>query len=93
MDDIFDIKPWNLEATKLFERMCRDGKAHTNNHNLTRQLGIHCKDLIDFEVLDIARTNNRKKNNRTYILPTPNFQIMKLNTGKGLKFRFKPLKL
>jgi hypothetical protein len=90
----YDVKPWSKEAERMFKQMCKDGKAFTLDNGLSKSFGIKCKELIELDLLDIARTRNRKKTeNRTYILPKPGIVVVPKITGKGLKFRFKPLKL
>jgi len=55
------IKPWSKEAERIFQELQRNRSTYSENIQLSREIGRHCKDLIDNDFLDISRSEKKRR--------------------------------
>jgi len=83
-----NIKPWSKEAENILKQLNQYGKAYTTDtKRLPKQFGIHCKDIINNDLLDIATIRN-KKTRKTWFITPPDVSV----TPKQNKYQFKRFK-
>ena len=70
------VKPFNKEHELIFRRLMHNNIAYTNDVTLSRSFGRHYSDIIDKNLLDIARI---AKKNRTVFVSPPEIRIVHKN--------------
>ena len=82
------VKPWNKEAEMIFRQLSQNGKAYTRDTRmLPVQFGIHCKEIIGGNLLDISTTRN-KREKRTWFVTLPGIKVIPKNGKRGVSFQF-----
>jgi len=79
-------KPWSKESERILRQLTQNGRAYaTEKKGLSREFGIHCKEIIEADMLDVATVRNKNPRKNLFVIP-PNTVVV---PKKGKFFFYK----